>query len=162
VAFSWLLRWKQRTAASATSSFNKVLTVGCFFFDSGSAASSFPLAGLGGEDREVEVLVRCGGKGNGSFSAPVLVRGAEWRLASSSSASLLLLACRGGDGNKESSRRQAAGSLFFKRGGSSAACVATVLVCLVGRGSEEMGKTGSMVLLSVLCLWGTLENSPLW
>jgi hypothetical protein len=135
------------------------LAVGCFFSISVSAASSFPLAGLGGEGREMEVPARCGGRGSGSSSTPVLVRGAKWRLASSSLASLLLLACRGGEGKKESSRRQAAGSLFFKRGYSSAACVSSVHVCLAGRGGEEVGMSGSSAPVSMLCPRETLENS---
>jgi hypothetical protein len=75
------------------------------------------------------------------------------------SASLLLSACRGGEEKKESSRSQVAGSLFFKRGCNSAFCAASILVCLAGRDSEEVGKTGSTAPVSVLYLRETLQNS---
>jgi hypothetical protein len=136
---------------SSSASLNKVLAVGCFFSIHVAATSSFPLAGLAGQEREMEVPARCGGKGNGSSFTPVLVHGAEWWSASSSSDSLLLPACQGGKGKKESSRRLEAGSLFVKRGYISAACVSSVHVYLAGRGGEEVGMSGSSVPVSVLC-----------
>jgi hypothetical protein len=61
-----------------------------FFLNFDAASSFFPLAGLGGEGREMEELASGGGSCNGSSSTLVLVRGAEWRLLWSSSISLFL------------------------------------------------------------------------
>jgi hypothetical protein len=157
----WLLRWKQGSEVSASASSNKVLAAGFFCFFSFAAASSFPLAGLGGEGREVEVLARCGDRCSRSSSTLVLVRGAEWRFALSLSASLLLLTCCGGEGKKESLRRQEIGSIFCKRGFSATLCAIPIPVCLAGRGGMEVNWIGAMAPMSLLCLWGTLENSPL-
>jgi hypothetical protein len=119
---------------------------------------SSPLAGLGGEGREGKVSMRSGGRGGGGFSAPVLVRGTEWRPSSSSSTALLLMACRGGEEKEESLRRQEADSLF-KRGCSSVAGAASVLVSLAGRGCKEEDMNGSAAPAKDLHLRETLENS---
>jgi hypothetical protein len=109
----------------------------------------------------VEVLVRCGYRCSRGSSTLVLVRGAEWRFAFSSSASLLLSACRGGEGKKESSRRQETGSIFIKRGFRATLYAVPIPVCLAGRGGMEVNWAGATVPMLVLCLWRTLENSPL-
>jgi hypothetical protein len=144
---------------SASASSNKVLAAGFFCFFSFAASSSFPLAGLGGEGREV--LARCGGRCSRSSSTLAFVRGAVWRFALSSSASLPLPTCRGGEGKKESLRRQQIGSIFCKRGFSATLCAVPIHVCLAGRGGMEVNWIGVTAPMSVLCLWGTLENSPL-
>jgi hypothetical protein len=132
MAAPWLLRWKQGTEVLASTSLNEVLVADFFCFFSFVAASSFPLAGIGGEGREVEVLVRCGYRCSRGSSTLVLVRGAEWRFAFFSSASLLLPAYRGGEGKKESSRRQETGSIFIKRSFRATLYAVPVPVCLAG------------------------------
>jgi hypothetical protein len=56
---------------------NKGLAVSCFFFLALSAPLLFPLAGRGGEEREMKVAERCGCRGSGSYSALTLVRDTE-------------------------------------------------------------------------------------
>jgi hypothetical protein len=58
-------------------------------------------------------------------------------------------------------KRQETGSIFYKRGFSATLCAVPVPVCLAGRGGMEVNWTGATAPMSVPCLWGTLENSPL-
>jgi hypothetical protein len=153
---SWLLWPEQAAEPPATMPLNKTGTASCFPTSDVPLLFRLPLAGRGGEGKEM-VRVRMSGSGDGG-SLPALARGRSvGRRSASSSLSFPSPSGRGGVGRRWSTVRRVACSPMFKRGLVFAAASQACSLFPAGQGGD--GEDEDCRRLAAASRW---PGGPAW